>query len=145
MDYKTWIKDLLLESTRGNEKRFIGCTKEEILRLKQSQSVKRLPAIYVELLYLSGKTLSDVIPLCSLCNYKEVIQLKAEAQYIFSEEQITLPVDAFIFYNHLDSQILYFLTETNEDDPVVYEYIEGSGVKILYNHFSEFLLSLKRY
>ncbi|MBC7814064.1 MAG: SMI1/KNR4 family protein [Burkholderiales bacterium] len=147
MDYKQWVRENLLEvaySYHMNESAFVGCTPEEVHSVMKAQGVEYLPQIYDELLLLSGKTLAGVIPMCSLCSFDDLSDLKLDAVRVFSEEGLELPSNAFVFYNHLDHHIFYFLTEANEDNPVVFEYFEGKGIMKAYDHFSEFIIANHR-
>lgn len=116
-----------------------GCTPEDIEEMKMAQGVARLPAIYVQFMRLLGRNASPLFE-GEYYNCKDVKGLKQRAYEVFREDFpfFNLPSDAFVFYNHQDDYILYFLTNTDENDPPVYLHNDLGETRKVNEYLSDF-------
>lgn len=57
------------------------------------------------------------------------------------DEDVTLPLDAFVFFGHQGYEYRFFLTDNDDDDPPVYRYVEGEPPKIT-NSLTEYFRPL---
>jgi hypothetical protein len=120
---------------------FLGCTSDEIEALMQAQNVSRLPKYYLEFLTRMGKKAGNFW-MGSHFFYPDLCDLKESAFELLAEDKkgFVLPDDAFINMMHQGYQFAYFHTETDDEDPPVFFYLENAGeAKRIANSVTEFL------
>ena len=127
-DYRKWAEDKMLEMNRGKRRGLLGCTTREIEELMAAQSVSRLPQAIYELLRIAGKSGLDALFSCDFSKFYYLLTMKDEATIILAEYDLTMPNDAFVFYDHQGEQIMFILTDNDSDDPPVFQYLDEKGI-----------------
>jgi hypothetical protein len=121
------LKQRMIKEQRTKDAVCKGCTKEEIKAMMDSQNVKRLPKIFRQYLEVLGDGGLNAWSGIGRCHNIKIF--KEDIIYNMKRwgDGETLPDDAFVFFNHHDVEFRYFLTDNDDDNPPVYEYIESSG------------------
>lgn len=135
------VKNRLIALGVAKSEEIIGCSSEQIKALEEHFSVK-LPKLYREFLSIMGIRAGSFYVGTQIF-YDSLFVLKEAAQSLlkFNKVPFVLPKDAFVFLSHQGYQFMYFCTDTNEDDPAVYYYLEGEHNVVKYDDsFSDFLI-----
>lgn len=107
---------------------FVGCTLEQIEKIKSKQRVSSLPHLYLEFLGTFGVKAGDFFAGSEIfCGDLISYDFKEEAENILQKRSLDsrLPQSAFVFLCHQNYIFMYFLTDAHENDPHVYRYIDG--------------------
>lgn len=107
-----------------------GCSQDEINQILKTQEVRYLPALYIEFMLLMGK-MSIVFETNLYYAYPHVLRFKTRTQSFltfWNETSVTLPKDAFVFYEAEQSAFYYFLTEQQINNPMIFYIWEDDGV-----------------
>src|SRR4051794_23754807 len=103
----------------------VGCTPSEIEEIKLIQGVTNLPDMYYEFMSKMGQNSGKLFK-GTIISYKAMkhFNFKEEAQNFLNDMDVKLklPETAFVFFWHQGYIFLYFDTQTNEIDPIVYRY-----------------------
>jgi hypothetical protein len=106
----------------------IGCTDDEIQKLKTIQNVTYLPKLYVEFMSYMGKACGDIfIGYDVTYRYISKYDMRGLANQVLSKDgQQTLGNDQFVFMN-LQGHSFWFFPVNEGDDPPVYLYVMDDG------------------
>lgn len=142
--YLNAVKARLEELRSVRLDKILSCTEEEVSILEQKIG-RFLPAAYREFLLWMGRGTGGLFQ-GSECLYWDVIPLQKAAADLMQEDEFSgpFPEDAFVLLMHQGYQFHFFRTSEG-DDPPVYHYLEGqeeSSMKLVYSHFSDFLLAM---
>lgn len=124
-------------------RKYDGCSVEEIEAIKAGQNVTELPTLYNEFLETIGKGAQGLYVGTNIYYDDNLYKLKDFANELLqeSESNFELPENAFVFAMHQGYQFLYFLCEET-DDPTVFYYIENlSAPEKKYPSLTEFFKS----
>ena len=146
-EYFEEMKRLLIEKCYTRPEHFKGCTQEEIEAVMEAQGVERLPGVFRRYLELMGHAGMNTIYTGSRWRYSSMKSLKRwviENMEDF-DPSMTLPKDAFVFFEHGGYEFRFFLTDNDNDDPPVFKYIESRGepqqiADSLSSHFKSLVL-----
>ena len=75
-------------------------------------------------------------------DYESMIELKKQLQDLIevTPTKFVLPDDAFVFFTHHGDDYRYFLTDNNDDDPVIFTYNLGDdNARIATDKYSKYL------
>jgi hypothetical protein len=117
-----------------------GCSDSEISMLEARYHLS-LPNLYKEFLREMGHYAGLFYQGTDLF-YESLFDLRASAEELLCEDEsrFQLPDDAFVFFMHHGYQFMYFRTVNRDDDPPVFNYLEGDGAPSqAYDNFSAFL------
>ena len=109
----------------------IGCSDEEVEALRVAQGVDRLPALYVEFMRQMGRADGGLgKPFDADFSYAAVIDLKSpELGYALPIlRSLGLERENFVFLSDNGNFLYTFNTDDTIDDPVVYNFHEGSEI-----------------
>ena len=143
--YLDTVKARLEELHSVRLDKIFPCTEEEVSILEQKIG-RALPAAYREFLLWMVRDIGGLFQ-GSECHYWDVILLQRAAAELMQEDEFSepFPEDAFVFLMHQGYQFHFFRTGEG-DDPPVYHYVEGQeeggSIKMVYSHFSDFLLAM---
>lgn len=133
----------LIEIDSSSPADFIGCTAEEIAQLCEKQGSSKLPGLYLQFLQKMGRQAGRLFVGCEVFysaqiyfDFREVAEEILEINKVVFE----IPKSAFVFLNHQGYIFMYFDTETNEYDPELIRYSEGTdSYPVAIGRFSELL------
>jgi hypothetical protein len=121
-----------------------GCSRSEIKEIREL-SVYPLPKAYIAFLSVMGWGAGHFLTGIDVF-YPQVLRIREGAEALLDEDgsPFNLSPNHFVFSMHQGYQFNYFDAGAGEDDPAVYDYIEGEmegklPVKIA-DRFSEYLL-----
>lgn len=120
------IKRELIDLFENPEFEFIGCTVDELDKLKENQQVSFIPDLYRQLMLTMGHKGIDDLFLYLRCTYRDAETLKNAA----------LPPESFAFMEDAGVCLYYFRTDDKQDDTAVY--VTGDDQPVA-AHFSEFV------
>jgi hypothetical protein len=103
---------------------FVGLSEAEIENLKVAQGVHFLPKIYLDYLRLMGKDNGGVLFRDGGVVNKTSAKDSLSRNISSNNYKIVLPANAFVFYNYIGENFLFFLCSEN-DDPAVFLFYEG--------------------
>jgi hypothetical protein len=118
-----------------------GCSDDEISTLEARYHLS-LPKLYKEFLREMGHRAGSFYQGTDFF-YESLFDLRESAEELLREDEsrFQLPDDAFVFFMHQGYQFMYFRTANRDDDPPVFNYLEGYSVpRQAYDSFSTFLL-----
>ena len=136
----TNIRMILLESGLAEPNDVQGCTQAEIAEIEARTSMS-LPSVYHKFLLQVGRR-AGLFYEGSDMFYPRVLELREAACELLQEahNNFVLPIDAFVFFMHQGYQFMYFRVVAGDDDPPIYNYIEGDTMpKQAYESFSGFV------
>ena len=135
------ISKKLIRAGMAKSQEIKGCSPDEIRRLEAHYNLS-LPKLYQEFLREMGHRAGLFYQGTDMF-YETLIDLREGASQLLREDEswFQLPDDAFVFFMHQGYQFMYFRTANGNDDPPVFNYLEGDGTPTqAYDSFSEFLL-----
>lgn len=133
--------DKAIERLRGMEMLRSGskCSDEEIRKLEAHAKV-RLPNAYRTFLSMFGHD-AHRLWIGSDARYEQLGGFREVADEIAKEDGVELKPADFVFLMHQGYTFVYFTADGINDDPPVFQHIEGEGVhKKVSESFSEFVL-----
>lgn len=119
---------------------FEGCIQDELDELARTQQVNCLPKTYCEVMLFMGRQgLSWIVGADATI---ETLRndLKPELCAGFEYSGLAYPTDVFVFSDHDATQYTFFRTAKCEDDPPVFESIDGDYCHKLADSFSAYIL-----
>lgn len=135
------LKKSLINEGFSSPDSFKGCTDEEIQQVMKTQNVKRLPATFVEYLRVMGHGGLPRLFAGDDIGFHAMLYLKKTLlnEIRLYSPNFTLPGDAFVFFGHHDYEFQYFLTDNDDNDPLVLQFgSEDDNSRILNNKLSEY-------
>lgn len=121
------IQDELLKLGEDPAK-MLGCTPEQIEELKAIQGVSKLPGLYQEFLLKMGRGAGTLFQGTAFYyGAMKYFNFKQDAQDLLREKEVLfqMPHSGFVFLIHQGYIFMYFDTDAQEYDPILYRYIEG--------------------
>ena len=140
MDIYTSIIVMLANSGCGLKEDFVGCNLDDIQQI-ESTIHSTLPLSYKQYLMAMGRK-SGKMFMGSDILFPELLVLKAYATELLKEDDSLdiLTDNTFVFLCHQGYTFYFFKIEKDINDPIVYEYVDGSKTSNKLNEtFSEFM------
>lgn len=117
----------------------LGCTEQEIKILEGTLNIN-LPRVYKEFLLWIGKSQIWFMGGSQWqCYEDDLILLQDDAKEVLNEKYFLdhLPINAYVFWLHLDYHFYFFLL-TEGENPPIYMFLEGETVGTFRKEFCSF-------
>ena len=140
MDLIEKLKNTIISYGLAKNYEIEGCNNEEIKKLERKYNTQ-LPQIYREYLMCMGKN-QGKHPGDSEYLYPSLFELKELLKEVLTEcgSKFILPEDAFVFYQRLGADFMFFQTDQKSDDPPIFGYQECHNEQDeLFDSFSDYL------
>jgi hypothetical protein len=137
-----WRERMSYAQKFANVDDIVGCTEQEISEIQQKQGINRLPTVYEEIMKIMGRKAGRFFTSEGFFYQAHIyLNMKDTANDIIlrSDSEFKLPLDAFVFLWHPNYIFCYFTTETVQDDPTVYRFVEGDKQPIEIGTFTKLL------
>jgi hypothetical protein len=145
-NFGTEFKQRLVEAGIVDDTKMRGCSLEEIEQLRQKYFKEHpVPEVYRQFLLLVGHLSGGDFLSDWSYRYNSLDSIQQEAKSSMQINEIDVPDDAFFFIAMEGTNYWYFRASEKEDDPSVYQYIQGEEPALVTDELSDFLESLVSY